>query len=79
MVGCGYEYYEYEYDDFEVERGVQFYFFQKIDFFKFQCLNEVEEGLVKNVFKLWDECLDIIKFVESDVDEEFLFNIFFVG
>ncbi|EDO35017.1 predicted protein [Nematostella vectensis] len=61
------------------ERGNQFSLYQKIDLFRLQCLNEAEEGSGKDVFKSWDERLDTTKFVESDVDEELLFNIPFTG
>lgn len=79
MAGCGHEHHEHKHDESTAERGTQFHLYQKIDFNKLQCLNEAEEGSGKNVFKPWDERLDTTRFVESDVDEELLFNITFVG
>lgn len=79
MAGCGHEHHEHKHDLCESERGAQFHLFQKIDLIKLQCLNEAEEGSAKNVFKPWDERLDTTKFVQSDVDEELLFNVPFVG
>ena len=37
--------------------------YQKIDLEKLQCLNEVEEGSGKTVFKPWDERLDKSKVI----------------
>ena len=79
MAGCGHQHHDHEHDVSEEERGAQFHLFLKIDLLKLQCLNEAEEESAKNVFKPWDERLDTNKFVESDVDEELLFNIPFVG
>ena len=58
---------------------MQFNLYTKIDLNKLECLNEAEEGSAKNVFKPWDARLDQSKFVESDADEELLFNIPFTG
>ncbi|XP_046857960.1 PITH domain-containing protein 1-like [Xenia sp. Carnegie-2017] len=61
------------------EKGVQYSLFTKIDFTHVEVLNEAEEGTGKTVFKPWEERLDRNKFVESDVDQELLFNIPFTG
>ncbi|XP_058855305.1 LOW QUALITY PROTEIN: PITH domain-containing protein 1 [Acipenser ruthenus] len=61
------------------ERGLEFGLYQKIDLEKLQCLNESREGAGKLVFKPWEERRDREKFVESDDDEELLFNIPFTG
>ncbi|ELU18875.1 hypothetical protein CAPTEDRAFT_20036 [Capitella teleta] len=66
----------------EAELASQYSLFQKIDTFKVQCLNEVVDGSGKEVFKPWDQRLNVDKarvFVESDADEELLFNIPFTG
>ncbi|CAB1426341.1 unnamed protein product [Pleuronectes platessa] len=72
--GCGCEA-EHE----PAERGLEYGLFNRIDVEKLQCLNESREGDGKLVFKPWDQRLDREKFVESDTDEELLFNIPFTG
>ncbi|XP_059900299.1 PITH domain-containing protein 1 isoform X2 [Gadus macrocephalus] len=57
------------------ERGLEYALYQRIDTEKLQCLNESREGDGKLVFKAWDQRTDREKFVESDADEELLFNI----
>lgn len=84
MAGCGGHHHHDHHDHDHVhddpsERGSQYSLYQKIDMLRLQCLNEAEEESGKNVFKSWDERLDLTKFVESDVDEELLFNIPFTG
>lgn len=61
------------------ELGFQYNLFEKIDKDNLQCLNEGIEGSGKTVFKSWENRLDRSQFVESDADEELLFNIPFTG
>ncbi|XP_015114152.1 PITH domain-containing protein CG6153 [Diachasma alloeum] len=61
------------------ELGVQYNLFEKIDTTGAECLNESEDGAGIKVFKPWEERLNHDKFVESDVDDELLFNIPFTG
>ena len=56
-----------------------FSLFLKIDMDNLVCLNELEPGSAKTVFRPWDERLSIGPCVKSDVDEELLFNIPFCG
>ncbi|XP_012286981.1 PITH domain-containing protein GA19395 [Orussus abietinus] len=63
----------------EGELGVEYSLYQKIDTENLECLNEYEEGSGVTVFKPWEDRLDRSKFVESDVDEELLFNVPFTG
>ncbi|XP_043685872.1 PITH domain-containing protein GA19395 [Vespula pensylvanica] len=63
----------------DAELGVQYNLYKKIDKDNVECLNEYEENSGVTVFKPWEERLDTSKFVESDVDEELLFNIPFTG
>ncbi|KAL1124418.1 hypothetical protein AAG570_001047 [Ranatra chinensis] len=61
------------------EMGLQYSLYSKIDIENVECLNEAIEDSGKCVFKPWEERLNIEKFVESDADEELLFNIPFTG
>ncbi|XP_028162754.1 PITH domain-containing protein CG6153 isoform X2 [Ostrinia furnacalis] len=61
------------------EMGIQYNLFEKIDKENLECLNESIDGAGKTVFKPWDKRLDRTNFVESDADEELLFNIPFTG
>ncbi|KAG9355606.1 hypothetical protein AGOR_G00037890 [Albula goreensis] len=72
--GCGCEG-EHE----PAERGLEYGLYRRIDIEKLQCLNESRDGDGKLVFKAWDQRTDREKFVESDADEELLFNIPFTG
>lgn len=63
----------------EGELGVQYNLYEKIDLSNVECLNESEEGTGVKVFKPWAERLTRSDFVESDVDDEILFNIPFTG
>ncbi|RZC37413.1 PITH domain-containing protein CG6153, partial [Asbolus verrucosus] len=59
--------------------GVEYSLYTKIDKNNLQCLNEAVEGSGKTIFKPWEERLNFETFVESDADEELLFNIPFTG
>ncbi|XP_064485198.1 PITH domain-containing protein CG6153-like [Ornithodoros turicata] len=59
--------------------GIEYSLYSKIDLENLQCLNEETEGSGKLVFKPWNERFDADKYVESDADEELLFNIPFSG
>ncbi|KAF9415059.1 hypothetical protein HW555_007215 [Spodoptera exigua] len=61
------------------EIGFQYNLYEKIDKENLQCLNETIEGSGKTVFKPWEKRHDTTQFVESDADEELLFNIPFTG
>nr|XP_012134804.1 PREDICTED: PITH domain-containing protein GA19395 isoform X1 [Megachile rotundata] len=63
----------------EGELGVQYNLYEKIDIENVECLNECEEASGATVFKPWEKRLDKNKYVESDVDNELLFNIPFTG
>ncbi|XP_015438675.1 PREDICTED: PITH domain-containing protein GA19395 [Dufourea novaeangliae] len=63
----------------EGELGVQYNLYQKIDIQNVECLNESEEGSGATVFKPWEDRLSRTKYVESDMDNELLFNIPFTG
>lgn len=61
------------------EIGIHYNLYQKIDLLNLECLNECEDGSGATVFKPWEDRLDRSKYVESDVDDELLFNIPFTG
>nr|CAD7196894.1 unnamed protein product [Timema douglasi]CAD7571577.1 unnamed protein product [Timema californicum] len=65
------------------EMGVEYSLYSKIDLENMECLNEKIENSGKDVFKAWEDRLNFEKviptLVESDVDEELLFNIPFTG
>ncbi|XP_043275282.1 PITH domain-containing protein GA19395 isoform X2 [Venturia canescens] len=63
----------------DCEIGVQYTLYQKINRDDVECLNEREDGSGVMVFKPWEERLNRDKFVESDDDDELLFNIPFTG
>ncbi|XP_066494847.1 PITH domain-containing protein 1 [Tiliqua scincoides] len=60
-------------------RGQAWGLYLRIDRLRLQCLNERREGSGALVFRAWEERGDRHKFVESDDDEELLFNIPFTG
>ncbi|XP_027231223.2 PITH domain-containing protein GA19395 [Penaeus vannamei] len=62
-------------DHTPAELGVAYSLYTRIDIDNVECLNEAVEDSGKTVFKPWEERLDREKFVESDADEELLFNI----
>lgn len=72
---------EHDCDDSDhlLETGIQYSLFKKIDFQNLDCLNESINGSGKTVFKTFEERLNFDKFVESDADEELIFNIPFTG
>ncbi|VEN39042.1 unnamed protein product [Callosobruchus maculatus] len=63
----------------EGEQGIQYSLYAKINKEDLECLNETTEGSGKLVFKPWEDRLNFDTYVESDVDEELLFNIPFTG
>ncbi|KAK7502244.1 hypothetical protein BaRGS_00006608 [Batillaria attramentaria] len=70
---------EHSHDHPDADLGDMYSLFLKIDADRVECLNEVTEGSGKTVFRAWDLRKDKDKFVESDADEELLFNIPFTG
>lgn len=63
-----------------LEMGLQYSLFQKIDLLNLEVLNEAEEDSGKKVFKPYEKRLDFDSgLVESDADQELLFNIPFTG
>ncbi|KAH8392205.1 hypothetical protein KR215_002959 [Drosophila sulfurigaster] len=65
--------------DHALEMGIEYSLFTKIDLENTECLNEETDGSGKTVFKPYESRLDTSKFVQSDADEELLFNIPFTG
>ncbi|XP_068935350.1 PITH domain-containing protein 1 [Petaurus breviceps papuanus] len=68
-----------EHEEPPEQRGLAYGLYLRIDLERLQCLNESREGSGRGVFKPWEERADRTKFVESDADEELLFNIPFTG
>ncbi|CAD7078801.1 unnamed protein product [Hermetia illucens] len=62
-----------------LEMGIQYSLYKRIDLENLECLNEEEDGSGKTVFKPYESKLDTSQFVQSDSDEELLFNIPFTG
>uniref|UniRef100_A0A6B2F949 PITH domain-containing protein 1 n=1 Tax=Bothriechis nubestris TaxID=1766655 RepID=A0A6B2F949_9SAUR len=60
-------------------RGQAWGLYLRIDRDRLECLNERREGSGALVFRAWEDRGDRQKFVESDDDEELLFNIPFTG
>jgi len=56
-----------------------FNLYLKIDFARFNCLNEAVDGSAKTIFRPWDDRKNFSSFVESDADEELLINVPFTG
>ncbi|XP_004537783.1 PITH domain-containing protein GA19395 [Ceratitis capitata] len=65
--------------DHALEMGIEYSLFKKIDLDNLECLNEESEGTGKKVFKAYENRLDHTEYVQSDADEELLFNIPFTG
>jgi len=63
-----------------LEMGLQYSLYQKIDMINLEVLNEAIEGSGKKIFKPYEERLNFESgSVESDCDQELLFNIPFTG
>ena len=75
---CGHSHREHEVKAGD-DLGALYSLYTKIDTTKVQCLNETDEGSGVKVFKAWQDRKDTQYFVESDADEELLFNIPFTG
>lgn len=60
-----------------LEMGIQYSLYEKIDMENLQVLNSEDDA--KNVFKSFENRLNFEKFVDSDCDQELLFNIPFTG
>ncbi|KAK3912158.1 PITH domain-containing protein GA19395 [Frankliniella fusca] len=81
MSGAGGHSCEHQHHDHPVgpESGIEYSLYTKIDTDNLECLNEHIEGAGKSVFKPWEDRLKKDKYVDSDADEELLFNIPFTG
>ncbi|TPP62025.1 putative cyclin protein [Fasciola gigantica] len=67
-------------DDVHIsEPASAFSLFRFVDLEHMECLNEATPGSGKSVFKPYEDRKDWSVFVESDADEELLFNIPFTG
>ncbi|XP_038614077.1 PITH domain-containing protein 1 [Tachyglossus aculeatus] len=69
----------WEHEEAPEHRGAAYGLYLRIDLDRLQCLNESRQHTGRLVFKPWDQRHDRLKFVESDDDEELLFNIPFTG
>ncbi|GBP73866.1 PITH domain-containing protein CG6153 [Eumeta japonica] len=69
---------EHDHDNSD-EIGVEYSLYEKIDKENLECLNELVEGSGKTIFKPWEKRFDRESIVQSDADEELLFNIPFTG
>jgi len=74
---CGHEHHQHSSGSSDL--GALYSLYTKIDIDKVECLNEEREESGKCVFKPWDKRLETHEFVQSDADEELLFNIPFTG
>ncbi|XP_065062037.1 PITH domain-containing protein CG6153-like [Rhopilema esculentum] len=74
---CGHEHHEHDHSGPDL--GALYSLYTKIDIQKVECLNEETDGSGKFVFKAWDKRMETDKYVQSDADEELLFNIPFTG
>ncbi|XP_055329370.1 PITH domain-containing protein 1-like [Paramacrobiotus metropolitanus] len=63
----------------DVERGVQYSLYLRIDLDHLECLNEDVEGSGRKVFKAWEDRHQRDVYAESADDAELLFNIPFTG
>lgn len=71
---------ECEVTEFEdISEGIHYTMESHIDILKVMVLNETVEGSGAKIFKKWENRLDRTIYVESDVDEELLFNVPFKG
>ncbi|XP_037959544.1 PITH domain-containing protein CG6153 [Teleopsis dalmanni] len=66
-------------DEDPYNRGIQYSLYTKIDMDNVVCLNEEIDGSGRHVFKPFENRNDVSTFVQSDGDEELLFNIPFTG
>jgi len=70
---------DHTHQDDTPEMGIEYSLFNRIDKENLTCLNERRDGSGKDIFKPWEQRLNMDTIVESDVDEELLFNIPFTG
>lgn len=63
----------------EEEAAVEWSLYSRIDRDAFTCLNEARDGSGLSVFKPYASRADRAAFVDSDADEELLFNVPFTG
>lgn len=66
-------------DHDNMEMGIEYSLYQKIDLENLECLNESETNAGRKVFKPFEKRLDFEDYVESDADAELIFNIPFTG